>query len=233
MVLRTIKLWYLFYADNAADIARFMQPDPLATENHGISPYVYCDGDPINNIDPTGKWKVYLSDDKELNKRASRYPYDSKINVFAHGKPTLIHYKKGDIDIKINTGKALKKAIIERLYQGEKYFSRAVVEIVLHSCYTGVVSDDNDVALAQKLSEEIPNAIIKAPNGLLEIDKRGKETVYDENGKKRGKDNSWNIYFRGKKISPGAIESIIKELLEEEKMKREQEEFGKDEKGNH
>ena len=59
MVLRTIKLWYLFYADNAADIARFMQPDPLATENHGVSPYTYCNGDPINFIDPTGE-KVYF-----------------------------------------------------------------------------------------------------------------------------------------------------------------------------
>lgn len=39
-------------------------------------------------------------------------------------------------------------------------------------------------------------------------------------------------YFRGKKISPVVIRSIIKDLLEEEKTKREQEEFGKDEKGN-
>ena len=61
MVLRTIKLWYLFYADNAADIARFMQPDPLATENHGVSPYIYCNSDPINFIDPTGE-KVYYVD---------------------------------------------------------------------------------------------------------------------------------------------------------------------------
>ncbi len=43
----------------APDIARFMQPDPLATENHGVSPYIYCNGDPINFIDPTGE-KVYF-----------------------------------------------------------------------------------------------------------------------------------------------------------------------------
>ena len=61
MVLRTIKLWCLFYADNAADIARFMQPDPLVTENHGVSPYAFCNGDPINFIDPTGE-KVYYVD---------------------------------------------------------------------------------------------------------------------------------------------------------------------------
>ena len=39
----------------AADIARFMQPDPNASDYHWLSPYAYCGGDPINNIDPDGK----------------------------------------------------------------------------------------------------------------------------------------------------------------------------------
>ncbi len=42
-----------------SDIARFMQPDPLADDYHWLSPYAYCGGDPMNNIDPTGCNPVY------------------------------------------------------------------------------------------------------------------------------------------------------------------------------
>ena len=47
---------YDFHARTyAPDIARFMQPDPKADDYHWLSPYAYCGGDPINNIDPDGK----------------------------------------------------------------------------------------------------------------------------------------------------------------------------------
>ena len=46
---------YDFHARTyAPDIARFMQPDPKADDYHWLSPYAYCGGDPINNIDPDG-----------------------------------------------------------------------------------------------------------------------------------------------------------------------------------
>lgn len=35
--------------------ARWLTPDPLADKFYPISPYSYCGGDPINNIDPDGK----------------------------------------------------------------------------------------------------------------------------------------------------------------------------------
>ena len=57
--LRGVNLYDFNARTYAPDIARFMQPDPLATENHGVSPYIYCNGDPINFIDPTGE-KVYF-----------------------------------------------------------------------------------------------------------------------------------------------------------------------------
>ena len=53
--LRGVNLYDFQARTYAPDIARFLQPDPLATENHGVSPYTYCNGDPINNIDPDGK----------------------------------------------------------------------------------------------------------------------------------------------------------------------------------
>ena len=53
--LRGVNIYDFQARTYAPDIARFLQPDPLATENHGVSPYTYCNGDPINNIDPDGK----------------------------------------------------------------------------------------------------------------------------------------------------------------------------------
>ena len=37
-----------------ADLARWTTPDPLAYQYPGISPYVYCAGDPVNFVDPEG-----------------------------------------------------------------------------------------------------------------------------------------------------------------------------------
>ena len=59
--LKGLNIYDFLARTYAPDIARFMQPDPLATENHGVSPYTYCNGDPINFIDPTGE-KVYYVD---------------------------------------------------------------------------------------------------------------------------------------------------------------------------
>lgn len=39
-------------------LGHFTTPDPFATINHGISPWDYCNGDPINFIDPTGKYTL-------------------------------------------------------------------------------------------------------------------------------------------------------------------------------
>ena len=59
--LKGLNIYDFLARTYAPDIARFMQPDPLATENHGVSPYIYCLSDPINFIDPTGE-KVYYVD---------------------------------------------------------------------------------------------------------------------------------------------------------------------------
>ncbi len=53
--LRGVNIYDFHARTYAPDIARFMQPDPKADDYHWLSPYAYCGGDPINNIDPDGK----------------------------------------------------------------------------------------------------------------------------------------------------------------------------------
>ena len=55
----------------APDIARFLQPDPNASDYHWLSPYAYCGGDPINRVDPDGKDAIILFDGKTFTVKAS------------------------------------------------------------------------------------------------------------------------------------------------------------------
>ena len=42
------------------DLARWTTQDPLADQYHGISPYAYCNNNPVNFVDPDGKFPVAL-----------------------------------------------------------------------------------------------------------------------------------------------------------------------------
>ena len=51
---------------------RFMTVDPLAELTPSISPYAYCKGNPVRNIDPSGMWTesdtgYRTSDPDEIN----------------------------------------------------------------------------------------------------------------------------------------------------------------------
>ena len=76
----------------------FTTPDPLAEKYHPVSPYLYCGGDPINLVDPTGmKWrdekdKQYMMDILNsrlnwLNKEIEQVTKQKEQNA-AKNKPT-------------------------------------------------------------------------------------------------------------------------------------------------
>ena len=64
--LKGVNLYDFNARTYAADIARFMQPDPNASDYHWLSPYAYCGGDPINFIDPDGCDFWYTNDITEI-----------------------------------------------------------------------------------------------------------------------------------------------------------------------
>ena len=194
-------------------------PDPLAEKFYPLSPYSYCGGDPINHIDRDGRWTIYLSNDKELNKRAYKIPKDARIHVVGHGNHDGILYDKEKDNVgnstMIKSARGLIRAIRQNTYKSRNLLNKPVVEIVLHSCQTGEDPDANTPSFAQKISEGIPNAIITAPNGFDYIDLSGKETVIDSDGDKRDKEDSWRIFFRGKEIPADCID-LVRQLLEKE-----------------
>ena len=61
-----------------AGLGRFTTVDPMAERHYGVTPYSYCDNDPIGKIDPTGKdwikdrYGSYLWDDEATDQETTR-----------------------------------------------------------------------------------------------------------------------------------------------------------------
>ena len=62
-------------------IGRFTSPDPKAEDYYHVSPYAYCAGDPVNNVDPTGMTIV-----------ADSLAQIAMINSLPENERTLLHF---------------------------------------------------------------------------------------------------------------------------------------------
>ncbi len=71
--------WYDFHARQYdAGVPMFDRPDPMAHKYTWLSPYSYCGGDPVNRIDPTGKWYIKVSASSDRGK----HPY-AVLNMYS------------------------------------------------------------------------------------------------------------------------------------------------------
>ena len=61
----------------------FQRPDPKAGEFPSINTYSYCAGDPVNRVDPDGKWNIEVSASKDRG----RNPYAVLTATNRHGIP--------------------------------------------------------------------------------------------------------------------------------------------------
>ena len=62
-------------------IGRFTSPDPKSEDYYHVSPYAYCAGDPVNNVDPTGMTIV-----------ADSLAQIAMINSLPENERTLLHF---------------------------------------------------------------------------------------------------------------------------------------------
>ena len=64
-------------------IASWTSPDPLGYMSPHISPYSYCNSDPVNHIDPDGEWSivVYVSSDRKNNPYGTGVLFDKDNNA--------------------------------------------------------------------------------------------------------------------------------------------------------
>lgn len=199
--------------------ARWDRIDPLAHDDYGISPYVYCKDNPLNRIDPDGKkshnWIAVRnnnSHDKFLrdNSAYHRSNYDDQVvNIWAHGMPP-----EGDpyglantLEISVNpngehgnyyTTKDSERLdkLISREENDWKNYRGGNPIIVLHACRA------SEFAKELSATKEFKDVIIIAPGTKVTSSKDKGEKVknrFDVKTKKLSP-GKWYVYKNGKAV---------------------------------
>ena len=180
--------WYDYGARHyEAALGRWPTMDQLAEKYYDISPYVYCANRPINAFDPNGKEKIEALDptrdyNQSIIKAVSNFKDEENvINIWAHGSPDGINIydkEKGE-NVKISNSKDFKAFLGNNSKVWANRKEGEEVKIVLHSCKTGV-SNGREQSFAQKISSDLNNTVVVAPN----------DDVYVANGHEIGVYNS-------------------------------------------
>ncbi len=184
-------------------LMRFTTLDPLAEKYYPTSPYAYCQNDPMSYIDLNGKEKILLDnrpntdeDKKKELEILENYKDDGAINVWMHGSSdgtkAIIYESSGEPGkTEISDPSKLKDLIVSKMPKiGKNSLNLLLggrVRIVLHSCNLGKPG-----GMAQKLSGEMPNATIIAPDDVLKETLSGKIST-DNTGK-------WIFFTNGRKV---------------------------------
>ena len=164
-------------------MCRFTQIDPLAEKYYDVSPYAYCENNPVLFIDPKGMEKIdALDPNNEKNKaqiKAAESFSDEKniVNVWAHGSPNgmTVYDKENGTTHQIKNAKSFANFLNKNSNVWKNRNESQNVTIVLHSCETGLAGKSGK-SFAQKLSEGLDNVTIIAPTG----------NVYTPHGKELG-----------------------------------------------
>ena len=193
----------------------WLSVDPMMDKYPGISPYAYCEWNPIKYIDPNGLEKIISyniksanpekrKEDEALTQAANRYTRNKGvIHLFAHGWVPEGQDRCLGINTYDNDGKVTRLKNAQALHEflkgksdiydrnnpeGEK---SATSILVMHSCQTGEAG-----AIAQEASREL-NLLVIAPSENVTVktdqyhDGRIEDTEYVSNN------GVWNIYYKG------------------------------------
>jgi len=155
---------------------RWDRVDPLAEKYPGVTPYGYCEDNPIRYIDKEGKEKQQYLNKDELNKSDYRqYPHNTPgvLNIWAHGAYDA-PYKEFASGMEIgkyglvDNAQKFHDAILENSSEWKENGGENMT-IVLHSCGTS--------EFAKKLSESEmfkgKNITFVAPNAKLRVNPKG------------------------------------------------------------
>ena len=156
----------------------WLSVDPLADKYPNISPYAYCNWNPIKFVDPDGREKnVFLHPlmDETLRKGANNYKDNvPSIHIWAHGSSNSIQFynEATDETIMVNSVEKVLNFLNKFVFPESDAWQKHLTEgtqavIVLHACETG----KGENSIAQQLSAQLPNTIVIAPNENVAVDK--------------------------------------------------------------
>jgi hypothetical protein len=140
----------------------------------------------VNAIDPNGKEKLEVLDPKDkdnhgLIEAASNFNDEKNvINIWAHGssKGITVYDKSKGENIEIRNTKDFKTFLNKNSKVWANHKKGEEVKIVLHSCETGKSNKGED-SFAQKISSEMKNSVIIAPNDNVYSSKGHEIGVYN------------------------------------------------------
>ena len=115
-----------------------MTPDPLSEKYYGSSPYAYCDGDPVNYIDPDGRsWfqntktgQIYYN--KALLIMSENSNYDSKdwSLLFSNSKYDSLIVRQYDHLCDLNGGFLFDSRVSKQMMSHIRYEFKTTKELV-------------------------------------------------------------------------------------------------------
>ena len=199
----------------------FTSRDPHFERYFWMTPYGYCNNNPLKYVDPTGMDNViffpqggkHAKENQRLKKYAQGFNGNPNIvNVFAHGVEStsaedFFMGNRGDfLGLNLPASKDLSNysendvktpsEMYGFLMSNSDVFCSNEKEnkgsvIVLHSCSSG--RGDDSFAKQMSQLDEFKNAVIIAPSDNVKFSPQGKEYVAN-NGQ-------WNVFYGGKKIA--------------------------------
>ncbi|MCQ2346250.1 MAG: RHS repeat-associated core domain-containing protein, partial [Paludibacteraceae bacterium] len=187
------------------DYGFWTRVDPLVDKYLNISPYAYCNNNPLKYIDPDGRKSVYPKSDNvdESNRRHMRGDFldvknPSVIHVFGHGDSSgnFVETKTKLNSVHVKNANDYSTYLKENSEIWQSYLESGQTEftiVVFHSCQVGKAG-----CFAQQFSEENPNVLVVAPNANLRIYSEEEERI---DNTEEGVPGAWIFYIDGKCVN--------------------------------
>ena len=181
---------------SADNVSKWLSVDPLSDKYPSVSPYAYCNWNPVKYVDPDGRENVVaLPNPADETKQVIRQYESNKpvIHVFAHGEHSRIQLpdngngEKGNI----TSPEQLDQFLLSNseIWQGKGApGDDGYALIVLHSCATG--QGENPIAQQISASPKFENVLIVAPSDNIRIMSDITENV-----------PAWNMFLNGKFVN--------------------------------
>ncbi len=213
--------------------ARWLVVDQMADSCPDVSPYVYCEDNPLMYVDPDGRITIkYLNinDPKNaiISKGFDHIPNDfcHQINVCAHGWPKGMNLFYNGKDHKIYSPQEFVDRVLSRNFIWVNRNKNEIITIVLYSCRTA----DGDNSFAQSLSEYLGDGVVViAPNQRIYCTEKGVKGVYKakhvnanndylpNHSKERSTQlGEWLVFYKGEVIDrqKGDLPPVVMKSIE-------------------
>ena len=82
---------------NMQGVPRFLKQDPLAEKNYPVSPYSYCNGDPVNRVDPDGMTDYRINDQGYIYEYTSLWEKIKSILGYSNNSDRIFNESTGKL----------------------------------------------------------------------------------------------------------------------------------------